>query len=58
MSVTARLKSLEQRKSHINQKIQEKQKSPAPDSVEIRQLKQEKLGLKDEMEQLRERQTA
>jgi hypothetical protein len=58
MSVTARLKSLEQRKSQLDRQIQEKQKSPAPDSVEIKQLKQQKLGLKDEMEKLREREMA
>lgn len=55
MSVNARLQSLSNRKDQIDQQIHEKQKSPAPDNVEINQLKRQKLDVKDEIEQLRER---
>jgi len=58
MSVNARLQSLTNRKNQIDQQIQEKQKSPAPDNVEINQLKRQKLDVKDEIQQLRQRQTA
>ena len=53
MSIEAHLESLERKHGFLETKISERMSQPAPDQVELTQLKREKLRLKEEIERLR-----
>jgi len=48
-----RIEILEQRHMQLDKRLQRMQSDPQSDSLEISQLKKEKLACKDEIEQLR-----
>jgi len=50
----SRLDALKQRHSHLSSRIEEAHKSPSTTDLYLRQLKKEKLMLKEEIEGLRE----
>jgi len=51
----ARLRSLEERHAHLEQRIAEEDGRPRPDSTALMRLKLQKLRLKEEMQKLRDR---
>lgn len=53
MSIEAHLESLERKHGVLETQISERLSHPAPDQVELTQLKREKLRLKEEIERLR-----
>lgn len=53
MSIEAHLASLERKHGNLETEICEMMARPAPDQVELTQLKREKLRLKEEIERLR-----
>ena len=57
MAVSAHLHELAERHRMLEKKIEEALLHPSVDSLEINQLKREKLKLKDEMARLRNGQT-
>ncbi|MGI9409705.1 MAG: YdcH family protein [Hyphomicrobiaceae bacterium] len=57
MAVSAHLNELTERHRMLEKKIEEALMHPSVDSLEINQLKREKLKLKDEMARLRHGQT-
>lgn len=46
-SLTARIETLRRRHRELDQRIEREQTRPAPDDGQIKQLKQERLGLRD-----------
>jgi hypothetical protein len=55
MAVEARIRELGSRHQSLDLAIQEEQRRPAADDSRLRDLKRQKLKLKEEMESLRER---
>jgi hypothetical protein len=53
MSLQGRIAELTNRHQKLDSKIHEEMKRPAADSLQIRQLKQEKLRLKQEINDLK-----
>ena len=53
MPIDARIRELDARHMRLDQKIDDAIKHPSMDSLEIAQLKKEKLQIKEEIEQLR-----
>jgi hypothetical protein len=52
MSTKSHITSLQRRHSALHDEIEDLQKSPAPDSLELLRLKREKLQLKDQISSL------
>ena len=57
MSIESHLAELERRREALKREVQEAQAHPGIDDVEIATLKRRKLQLKDEIAQLRQRET-
>jgi hypothetical protein len=55
MAVEARIRELGSRHQSLELAIQEEQRRPAADDTRLKDLKRQKLKLKEEMESLRER---
>jgi len=55
MAVEARIRELGSRHQSIDQAIQDEMRRPAADDLRLRELKRQKLRLKEEMESLRAR---
>ena len=55
MAVDARIRELGSRHQSLERMIQDEMKRPAADEIRVRQLKRQKLRLKEEMEALRTR---
>ncbi|WP_395671182.1 YdcH family protein [Phenylobacterium sp.] len=55
MAVEARIRELGSRHQSLDQQIQEEMRRPAADNDRLKDLKRQKLRLKEEMESLRER---
>jgi len=53
MSLQGRITELTNRHQKLDQQISEEMKRPAADSLELRQLKQQKLKLKEEIQYLK-----
>lgn len=53
MSIAGRIEELSGRHSSLEQQIHEEQKRPAADTIRIQKLKQQKLRIKDELNNLR-----
>lgn len=53
MAVDARIRELGNRHRNLDQAIQKELRSPSTDSLQLREMKRQKLRLKEEMEQLR-----
>jgi len=53
MSLQGRITELTNRHQKLDQKISEEMKRPAADSLELRQLKQQKLKIKEELQDLK-----
>jgi len=55
MAVDARIRELGSRHQSLERMIQDEMKRPAADETRVRELKRQKLRLKEEMEALRAR---
>ena len=55
MAVEARIRELGSRHESLEQAIQEEMRRPAYDDMKLKELKRQKLRLKEEMEELRSR---
>lgn len=55
MAVEARIRQLGSRKDMLEQAITEEMRRPASDEIRLRELKRQKLRLKEEIESLRNR---
>jgi len=55
MAVDARIRELGSRHQNLDKAIQDEMSRPAADDVRLRELKRQKLKLKEEMEALRSR---
>ncbi|MCU0881810.1 MAG: DUF465 domain-containing protein [Hyphomonadaceae bacterium] len=53
MALEAHIRELSDRHARLDQTIQQVQRSPASDAIEIATLKRKKLKLKEELEALR-----
>jgi hypothetical protein len=53
MAVEARIRELGSRHQNLEAEIQEEMRRPAYDDMKLKELKRQKLRLKEEMEQLR-----
>lgn len=53
MSITGRIEELSVKHQTLKDRIHDEQKRPAADSIRIQKLKQQKLRIKDELQQLR-----
>lgn len=53
MAVEARIRELGSRHQTLEQAIQDEQRRPAADELRLKELKRQKLKLKEEMESLR-----
>ncbi len=52
MSLGAHLQELRKKHAHLSAKVEEAQRSPATDDLMVRDLKKEKLRLKEEIARL------
>lgn len=52
MSLGAHLQELKKKHAHLSAKVEEVQRNPASDDLTIRELKKEKLRLKEEIARL------
>jgi hypothetical protein len=52
MSLGAHLQELKRKHAHLSAKVEEAQRSPGTDDLAIRELKKEKLRLKEEITRL------
>lgn len=52
MSLGAHLQELKKKHAHLSAKVEEQQRSPSVDELVIRELKKEKLRLKEEISRL------
>jgi hypothetical protein len=52
MSLGAHLQELKKKHAHLSQRVEEAQRSPGIDDLDIRDLKKEKLRLKEEIARL------
>jgi hypothetical protein len=55
MTIEARIRELGNRHRNLDETIQREARSPAPDSLHVRELKQQKLRLKEEITSLEAR---
>ena len=53
MSVDARIDELSHRHQELEMKLEAEQKNPSSDMIKLKELKQQKLRIKDEIRQLR-----
>ena len=52
MSLSSHLQELKKKHEHLSTSVEELQRSPASDDLEIAKLKKEKLALKEEISRL------
>ncbi|MEM7724178.1 MAG: DUF465 domain-containing protein [Pseudomonadota bacterium] len=52
MSLSAHLQELKRKHAHLSDRVEEAQRSPAVDDLALRELKKEKLRLKEEISRL------
>ena len=52
MSLGAHLTELKKKHAHLSQRVEEAQRSPAMDDLRLRELKKQKLRLKEEIARL------
>jgi hypothetical protein len=53
MAIEARIRELDSRHQNLDRQIADELKNPAADEVRVRELKRQKLKLKEQMEALR-----
>lgn len=53
MSLTGRIEGLSRRHAELDEKIQDEQKRPAADDITLKELKRQKLRIKEKMGTLR-----
>ena len=53
MAIEARIRELDSRHQTLDRQIAEEMKSPAADDLRVRELKRQKLKLKEQLEALR-----
>jgi hypothetical protein len=53
MAIDARIRELDNRHQHLERAIEDELSRPAADDLRVRELKRQKLRLKEEMESLR-----
>jgi hypothetical protein len=52
MTVSSHVTELKKKHAHLSEKVENSQRHPATDSLELKSLKQEKLRLKQEIDRL------
>jgi len=58
MATEARIRQLDERHHALDERIEEALKHPSSDTLQVAALKKQKLKIKEEIEQLRQRQSA
>lgn len=52
MSMTSHLQELRRKHEHLSERVEQAQRSPSVDGLEIAEMKKQKLKLKEEIERL------